>query len=56
MIYPLGGLLIGALAGALMARRKGGGRLDMLQWAAVLAIILGVLGMFVTVGITRAAV
>jgi len=52
MIYPLGGLVIGALAGAIMARRKGGGTLDMLQWAAVLAIILGVVGLF----ITRAAV
>ncbi len=56
MIYPLGGLVIGALAGTIMARRKGGGALDMLQWAAVLAIILGVVGLFITVFITRAAV
>ncbi|WP_217810044.1 hypothetical protein [Salibaculum griseiflavum] len=56
MIYPLGGLLIGALAGAVMAKRKGGGALDIAQWAAVLAIILGLVGLFITVGITRAAV
>ncbi|MDR9427687.1 MAG: hypothetical protein RI538_02160 [Salibaculum sp.] len=56
MIYPLGGLLIGALAGAIMARRKGGGTFDMLQWGAVMAIILGLVGLFLTVGLTRAAV
>ena len=55
MIYPLAGLLIGAIFGGLMARRKGGNRLDVLQWAAVNAMIFGVLGMLVLIFIERSA-
>lgn len=55
MIYPLGGLLIGALLGALMAKRKGGKLPDLLQWAAVMALILGMIGLFVAIFMTRAA-
>lgn len=55
MIYPLGGLLIGALLGALMAKRKGGKALDLLQWAAVMALILGIIGLFIAIFMTRAA-
>ena len=53
MIYPLSGLLIGALLGALGARRRGGKRLDLLQWAAVGAIMGGIVGLFVLVFIER---
>lgn len=53
MIYPLAGLLLGALAGALGARRQGGKRLDLLQWAAVGAIIGGIVGLFVLILIER---
>lgn len=53
MIYPLAGLLIGSLLGALGARRHGGTRLDLLQWAAAGAIIGGVAGLFVLVFIER---
>ena len=53
MIYPLAGLLIGALLGALGARRQAGRRLDVLQWAAVGAIIGGLLGLFVLIFIER---
>lgn len=53
MIYPLAGLLIGALLGALGARRQGGGRLDLLQWAAAGAIMGGLLGLFVLILIQR---
>lgn len=53
MIYPLGGLLIGALLGAYRARSKGGSAADIAQWAIVFALMLGVLGMFVAIIHTR---
>ena len=53
MIYPLAGLLIGALLGALGARRRGGARLDLVQWAAVGAIIGAIVGLFVLILIQR---
>lgn len=53
MIYPLSGLLIGAVLGALGARRRGGTGLDIAQWAAVGAMICGLVGLFVLVGIER---
>ena len=56
MIYPLAGLLLGAVLGALNAARHGGKRLDLLQWAAVGAIIGGLLGLFVLIGIERSTV
>ena len=55
MIYPLSGLLIGAIFGALGAQRRGGKMLDLLQWAAVVAMIGGLIGLFVLVFIERAA-
>ncbi len=56
MIYPLSGLLIGALLGALGARRRDGKRLDLFQWAAVGAIMGGIVGLFVLVFIERSYV
>ena len=56
MIYPLAGLLIGAILGAAGARRQGGRRLDLLQWAAVGAIIGGLVGLFVLIAIERSLV
>ena len=53
MIIPLIGLVFGALFGAFMARRKGGSRLDLIQWAAVNAMIFGVIGMFILIYIER---
>jgi hypothetical protein len=53
MIYPLSGLLIGAVLGALRARLKGGTTLDLLQWAAVHALIFGLIGLFVLIGVER---
>lgn len=55
MIYPLTGLLAGALLGAFRARRRGGKTLDLLQWAAVHAMILGLIGLFALVIIERNA-
>ena len=53
MIYPLSGLLIGAVLGAFGARRRQGTALDMAQWAAVGAIVFGLIGLFVLVVIER---
>ena len=56
MILPLGGMLIGAILGALMARLKGGKTLDLLQWAAVFGMIFGLIGLFVLIYIERSYV
>lgn len=44
----IAGLLVGAILGVLRARARKGNRLDILHYAAVHAIVFGVLGMFVT--------
>ncbi len=56
MILPLGGLVLGALIGAIRARMRGGKVLDMLQWGAAFGVILAIVGLFVLVFIQRAAV
>ena len=56
MILPLGGLLLGAIIGAIRARMRGGKLADMLQWAAAYGVILGIVGLFVLIFIQRAAV
>lgn len=53
MIYPLGGLLLGAILGAWRAKTRGGTVLDLLQWAAAFAIIFGILGLFLLIFIER---
>lgn len=45
--------VFGALLGTLQARRHGGKRLDMLQYAAGYAIALGLLGLLVSVVLAR---
>jgi uncharacterized protein YqgC (DUF456 family) len=55
MIYPLAGLLIGAILGALGARRRGGIGLDLAQWATVGAIIGGLAGLFLLILLQRLA-
>lgn len=56
MIYPLGGMFLGAVLGAYRARAQGGKAADMAQWAAVFAMIFGVIGLFIAVIITRLSV
>lgn len=56
MIYPLGGLFFGALLGAYRAKSKGGKAADIAQWAAVFAMIFGIVGLFIAVIMTRSAV
>jgi cation transporter-like permease len=55
MIYPLSGLVLGAIVGAFRARSRGGKPADMVQWAIVHALILGLAGLFAAVILTRAA-
>ncbi|WP_194269246.1 hypothetical protein [Tritonibacter litoralis] len=48
-------LLIGAVFGALRAKKRGGNRLDMLQYAAVHMIIFGLAGLAATILVHRLA-
>ncbi len=52
---PLIGMVFGALLGAVVAKRKGGNRLDMAQYAGGFAIIFGLVGLFVAIYLARAA-
>lgn len=49
----IGGLVIGALWGGFSAKRRGGKPADIAQYATVYAILLGLLGLFVTIAIER---
>lgn len=51
----LAGLLIGAVIGGLTAKRRGGKRLDILQYAAIYAIAFMLLGIFASIFIDRMA-
>lgn len=48
------GLLFGAALGAFNARRRNGNIADMLQYGAVYAMIFGVIGLAITIGLHRA--
>ncbi|MEJ6402251.1 hypothetical protein [Yoonia sp. 2307UL14-13] len=56
MIYPLAGLVFGAVLGAVRAKMRGGKAFDLLQWGAVFAIIFGLIGLFVLIFIERSYV
>lgn len=56
MIYPLAGLLLGAVTGVWRARARGGKTADMVQWALVHALVLGLAGLFAAIFLTRAMV
>ncbi|GGE11017.1 PEP-CTERM protein-sorting domain-containing protein [Gemmobacter megaterium] len=49
----LAGLLIGAVWGASLARKRKGSRLDIAQYAVGFAIAFGILGLFATLIIDR---
>lgn len=53
MIYPLSGMILGALFGAFNAKRNGGKTADLLQWAAAFAVIFGLIGLFILIFIER---
>ncbi len=49
----IGGLILGALAGGLAARRRGGRPADIAQWAAVWGILFCLVGLFLTLFLDR---
>ena len=49
----LAGVVLGAVYGALLARRRDGSRLDMAHYAAGYAIVLGLIAVLVRIGIDR---
>ena len=51
----IGGAVIGAIYGALLARRRKGTRADMFQYGAGFAIAFALLGLFLTILIDRLA-
>ncbi len=51
--YVAGGALFGALLGAGLAKRRGGRAADLLHYAAVLAIIFALAGLFLSVVLGR---
>ena len=53
MIYPLAGALIGAVFGAMSARKREGNRADMAQWGFVGLMIGGIVGLFALIVIER---
>lgn len=52
-MFVIGGLLLGAIGGALRARARGGKLADILLYAAAHAIVLGLIGLFITVFLDR---
>lgn len=56
MIYPLAGLIFGALFGTYRAKIHNGKALDLLQWGAVYAMLFGIIGLFVLIFIERSAI
>jgi len=56
MIYPLSGLVVGALLGAFRAKRRGGTAKDIAQWAAAFGILFALVGLFVLIFVQRSVV
>ena len=54
-MIPLAALVAGAAVGAVVARGRGGNRLDVLQYAAGYGIACGLLGVFAAILLTRLA-
>lgn len=48
--------LLGALTGGTIAKRRGGKRLDILQYGAVYAMFFAIIGLFITIFIHRMAI
>ncbi|WP_212524675.1 apolipoprotein acyltransferase [Actibacterium sp. MT2.3-13A] len=49
----IAGILLGALWGGMLARRRKGKPADIAQYAAAYGIIFGIVGMFVTIFVER---
>ena len=54
-MFVIIGALLGAVLGSMIARKRGGKRLDILQYGAVYAMIFAMLGLFVTLILHRMA-
>lgn len=52
---PVIGIFLGAVTGAIVAKRKGGRGLDMAQYAGSFAILFGLIGLFVAIILARSA-
>jgi len=52
-MFVLGGAFLGAILGASTAKRRGGNRLDMAQYAAGYGIAFALLGLFGTLLVDR---
>lgn len=52
---PVIGIVLGALLGAVVAKRKGGRGLDMAQYAGSFAILFGLIGLFLAIYLARSA-
>jgi hypothetical protein len=52
-MFVIGGVILGALGGGLTARKRGGKPADIAQWAAVWAILFGLVGLFITLFLDR---
>jgi hypothetical protein len=52
-MFVIGGLILGAVTGGLTARRRGGKPADIAQWAAVWAILFGLVCLFITLFLHR---
>lgn len=52
-MFVIGGLALGAIGGGLRARLRGGKVADIVQYAAVYAIIFGLIGLFLTLFLDR---
>jgi len=55
MIFALAGAILGILFGIWRAKKAGGNALDMAQYAAVYAMLFGLVGVIVTVILVRSA-
>ena len=52
----IGALILGAILGALSAKKRGGNTADLLQYGAVYAIGFGIVGLLVTIFVDRALI
>ena len=52
-MFVIGGVVIGVIIGVLRARARGGKAADMAQYAAAHAILLGLIGLGVTIAVDR---
>jgi hypothetical protein len=56
LIYPLIGLLLGAIIGGFRAKSHGGSAKDIAQWSIAFAIMCGLIGLFILIYIARSYV